>query len=433
MPELKSLYLGENNIFYIEAHAFDSMKSLRHLDISRNHAYNDDGNLEDLEFESLNSFRHLNLESLDSSLTRIGMGNLRILIHPNKTLRRLSLCYSGLGRLRNDTFNETSLRILDISGNPEILGSPHVLRGIEDHLQVLYAENVSLKSMEVFRNFSRLEILKLTFNEINTIPQNVAKSLINLQILDLDNNRIMSWNNGMLSLMPSLKLLSLKNNNINIITREMFDDMENLSFLGLSGNFLVCSCHARDLFEVASNNELRFNVTYFQTDLVGNNDFKNFHTGFKDFNNIIRERNNITVFCEQRKECNVTFNENVTANYLLLDYEDYLDQYRCLSVSDGSSTALYNVKSCAATNRDANEKEDIILLKSWNRYLLLLIPAILLPLLLFAFVFRKNFKYFLITVRNSAMLSLINKNDSLDGMYSYYNKKPCFKLNKSNG
>ncbi|CAH2268097.1 jg14792 [Pararge aegeria aegeria] len=412
MPELRRLYLSENNIYYIESNAFDSLKSLRHVDLSRNYAYDGSGNQEEIIFESIFVFAGLkHLESLDFSFTRFGQRFLGIFNRIGKSLKRVSLCNSSIGRIRNDTFNTTSLKILDLSGNTEALFTPGGLRGVNNHLEVLYADNVSLKNMEGFMNFTHLKILKLSNNEINTIPENITKTLINLQILDLDNNRITAWGNNTISVMPKLKLLSLKNNNIHILSKDMYYDIQKLSFLGLSGNVLVCNCHARDMYEVASNNELLFNSTYFDTDDIMFGDFS--HTGFVDFNEVIRRRQNITTFCEKRKACNVEFNYDVVGNYVLLDYEDYSNQYKCLSVSEGKSTGLYNVPSCSASNRDMEGAEEIIL-KSWNKYFLLLIPTFLLPFLLFAYVFRKNFRYFLITVRNSAMLSLINKNDCPD-------------------
>ncbi|XP_034827679.1 toll-like receptor 13 [Maniola hyperantus] len=414
MPELRKLYLSENSIHFIETYAFDSMKGLKHLDLSRNFAYDENGNLADLVFESDNVFRGLKLESLDFSFTRLGQRNHGIFRRVDKHFKRLSLCYSAMGRLRNDTFNDSSLKLLDVSGNPDVIGTPGILRGAEKTLEVLYADNVSLKNMEGFMNFTHLKILKLSNNEINTVPANVAKTLTNLQILDLDNNRMMSWSSSTFSLMPKLKLLSLKNNNINIISREMYNDIKQLSFLGLSGNFLVCNCHARDMFEVASNNELLFNSTYFKG-FGDDNEQPNlsFHSGFKDFNNVIRERRNITTFCEERDTCNVEFNHNVSGNYLLLDYADYSSHYRCLQVSEGKSIDLYSVPSCTASNKGLGGIEGQIL-ESWNKYFLLLLPTVLLPFLLCVYVFRKNFKYFLITIRNSATLSLINKNDSSD-------------------
>ncbi|XP_023936959.2 toll-like receptor 13 [Bicyclus anynana] len=414
MPELRKLYLSENNIYHIDANAFESLKSLRHLDLSRNYAYDQHGNRLPIEYGSLNVFKRLKLlESLDFSYTRFGSRNVGILSQIAKSLTRLSLCNTGLGRLRNNTFNTTSIRLLDVSGNNEILSTPEVLGGLEQYLEILYAANVTLRNMDGFRNFSHLEILKLTNNEISTVPEIVAATLTNLKILDLDNNRMTSWPNNTFRAMPRLKLLSLKNNNINIITQNMYFDIEKLSFLGLAGNFLVCNCHARDLYEVASNNELLFNSTTFYS--IGEDfvDPLRFHRGFKDYNKVIHERRNITSFCEERETCEVEFNDEVVGNYLLLDYEDYASQYKCLSITEGKSTRLYNVPTCSASTRDITDL-DVILSEGWNKYLLLLLPTMLLPFMLCAYVFRKNFKYFLITVRNSAMLSLINKNDSPD-------------------
>ncbi|XP_047542564.1 toll-like receptor 13 [Vanessa atalanta] len=412
MPKLRNLYLGENNIHYIETNAFSSLTALKHLDLSRNYAYDENGQQRDMYFESLDILRNLNLESLDLSFTNFGQRNINILKGVERKLKRLSICYAGLNRIRDDVFYFPSMKYLDVSGNYEILSTPNVFRDLNNSLQILFAENVALRNMNVFQNLSNLEILKLTNNEIVSIPPHVAHSLKKLQILDLDNNRIAAWFSDLISYMKNLKLLSLKSNNINLVTREMYYDVENLTYISLSGNFLICNCHARDIYEVGLKNELKQKTTLITELNRSARSPLSFHTGFQYFNDIIRQRSNLTSICKEAKNCNSDFSPDVVGNYLFLDTNDLTDMYACLIVTDGVTKSVSEIDSCFKKNREFDMPDEYI--RYWNKFLLFIIPGVLFPLLCFVYVFRKNLRYFVITMRNSAMLSLIHKKDVYD-------------------
>ncbi|CAG4948931.1 unnamed protein product [Parnassius apollo] len=257
MPYLEKLYLGENNIFTISAGTFSGLNRLIHLDLSRNYGFDENGTYHRLNFDECNVFQELvNIESIDFSFTKMAQRNIDGFLHVSARLQRLSICHSGLSNLSPGHFAGTFLRFLDVSGNINIFADDDALRGLENRLQVVYANDIALKELDVFKNMTSLEIIRARSNEITEICRNTASSLINLQVLDLDMNRLTAWSRPTVALMPSLKFLSVRSNNINIISDHMVRDFVNVSYIGLTGNQIVCNCYAREIFELALRNEM---------------------------------------------------------------------------------------------------------------------------------------------------------------------------------
>ncbi|CAG4978370.1 unnamed protein product [Colias eurytheme] len=413
MPSLTSLYLGENFISFVDAHAFVGLTSLRHLDISGNTYPHEDDPKRILFFESADTLLRLNITSLDLSFTPVGT---RVLGNFGPNLERLSLCYTGLYRLRSNAFNNTAMKYLDLSGNLEILHEKGVLSGLEKSLRVLYANSVAIKSLDFIKGFTELEVLKASQNEITGLSQDVMSTLKSLQILDLDSNRISAWFTSIISTMPELKLLTMINNNINVITEDVIVDIANVKYVAMSKNLMVCYCYVRDMYEIAFQNEFRFKDTNITGNFIEDNALM-FHTGFYDYNKIINKRKNVSESCfELNNSTDVSycfaggFSTNLTGNFLYLDYDE--KDYNCFSMSHGGSISYGDVAPCGHDLRDL--RPEFMLNKGRNNLLLLCIPLITLPILVFIYAFRRNFRYFLITMRNSAMLSLINEKNVVD-------------------
>lgn len=424
MSTLEALYIGENEIVYIDANAFTGLDSLIHLDFSRNEAYDDIGNFKSLTTETFYVFEHLkNLSSLDFSYTKMSHRHTSIFKVLGSKLSRLSLCETGLTDLDDDFFNETSLRILDVSGNNGVLSRPNVLRGLEDTLEVLYAKQSGLRSSDIFKGFHRLQILALPMNELNTFSTEVAQTLTSLQILDMDKNRLTSWFGQVFSLMPDLELLSLRDNNLNVITEKMIIDMAHVRFVGLSGNFIVCNCHARDFFDLALQNEQYAHEQYIggKQEMLRAHPIMGYHRGFLEFNNLIQQRVPVYVNCSEEHPCYDDLQEDVEGDFLLLDFHP--TTYMCLDIPKSKSVEFSEVTGCNRMPRNDFEHE---VKKSRNLlYVLLTLPVLLVGLAI-GFVFRRNIRYCYITMRNSALLSVINKDEVLDGEYaSYYLERRC--------
>ncbi|XP_063372293.1 toll-like receptor 3 [Cydia amplana] len=417
MENLEALYMSDNSILNINAKAFSGLNNLVHLDMSRNYNYDEFGNRKSLMFESLDVMDDLcNLVSLDFSFTRLSPINLMMFNSFGKSFQRLSLCETGLTKLRTNIFRNTSIRFLDVSGNNGILNQYGVLGGLENTLEVVYAAKVGLVHLNLFERFKRLEILNVQNNEVSVFTTELAKTLESLQILDLDNNRLTTWTDLKFSHMPRLKYLSLRKNNINMINENMIEDFKNLEYLGFGENFVICNCHTRELFEISLNadreatNQSRIRSQYKERGDMSK--FSSYHTGFTSYNGIINTRTNVSKVCEVDYDCDgEIYRDNITIRYLLLDYNP--TAYQCIQLVEGVYKSFSQPLGCDVSPRDVDFDEAIE--KSWNKLLaLIIIPAILFPVLVFVFIFRKNFRYFCITVRNSALLSMINNDTVID-------------------
>ncbi|XP_072948450.1 toll-like receptor 6 [Epargyreus clarus] len=418
MNKLRSLYLGENSISVIDANAFTGLKNLLHLDLSRNFAYDENNVLKPLVLETMDVFKDMeNLLSLDFSHTLLSQRNSLALRSLSPKVQRLSLCYSGLTRLREDFFINTSLKYLDVSGNLDILSHPLTLRGLEDTLEVLYGEDIALKVMEPFQHLRKLEILKVPINEITAIPRHITETLENLQVLDLDKNRLITWFDRNTSLMTKLKLLSVRDNSINMITEEMGRDLSRIAYVGLSRNFIVCNCHVRDIYELGWRNERLDDqvIAPIRNDSIQKG--LNFHTGFQQYNELIKNRSDLRRVCDNKYVCDVNLELVFKGNMRFFDYNPA--DYQCLLANEGRSTGFERIAACSQMPRDSAMENMVP--ETWNKMFLIIIPAILLPASVCLFVMRRSIAYFLITMRNSATLSLISKSETpdVDTIYNY--------------
>ncbi|XP_026735066.1 toll-like receptor 13 isoform X3 [Trichoplusia ni] len=401
MESLTALYLGENEINHIAATAFVGLNNLMHLDLSRNKAVDGDGKPKNLASDRYFVFQDLTgLVSLDLSHTKLTQRNLGMLVGLGKKFKNLSICESGLDSLLPNIFNTTSLEVLDISGNNGIMIYGDSLRGVEKTLKVVFARDIGLQDMETFRDFKKLEILQLAHNEISFIDASVVQTLKKLQVLDLNNNRLPAWFDKRFSYMPKLKLLALRNNNINIISEEMIEDVLNVHYLALSGNFIVCNCHAKDLFKMAYKNQVTRHSGLLKVPTTGM-----YHLGYAFYNNIIEDRMDMILNCD--KHCLEDI--EVSGYFKLVDYTP--TSYTCLMVSESRSMLVANVTSCKRASREVDYDAELangrlVLL------LILIIPCVLLPVA-GIYMFRRHLRYCFITMRNSAMLSIITKNETI--------------------
>lgn len=414
MPQLEALYLSGNSISFISRNAFEGIPNLVHLDLSWNNGFQHHENSKHLTIESDDAFAGLpNLKSLDFSYTILNPGRTAAFRSVGQKLERLSLCSTGPYRLESGFFSNTSLKILDLSGNHMILDTEDALSGLEDTLQVLYASEIGLTSLDIFANFTKLEILKVNNNEIVSLGRRTAMSLTSLQALDLRRNRFTNWAKPAFSHMPSLRLLDLRSNTINVINREMMRDFGNVSFLALSGNPMVCNCHAKEFITLAARNEYYLTENHL-VPIHGNSlEFSRkdgsfgFHSGFIDVNNVIASRRNIT---SRLKSEAGQVNVIARGNFVLVDYERRA--YSCLDLPEGRTVPFVEVLSCQRA--DLTHKLD----KSRTELLvLLIIPGLLLPALFIAYTYRRNLKYCFIMMRNSAMLSMVNEDKPISGKF----------------
>nr|WBP49903.1 Toll-like receptor protein [Mimachlamys nobilis] len=113
----------------------------------------------------------------------------------------------------------------------------------------------------IFRNWTRLELLDLSRNHIYSLPTPLLKSQGKMRILNLSNNALSEFSLD-LSNMKQLEYLDLSHNQLRTIKPEQRDQIDNLRVnnvtLNLEGNRMDCSCeqleylkwlaHNRDIF-----------------------------------------------------------------------------------------------------------------------------------------------------------------------------------------
>lgn len=406
MRKLTALYIGENEIYFIDSNAFSGLRNLVHLDFSRNQAFDEKRSPKNLATDRYYAFQDLvSLVSLDMSYTKLTQRNLGMIESLGTNLRSLSLCNTGLNSLPENIFNDTPLVILDVSRNNGILNLKKALGGLERSLAILYAQEIGLQTMNILEGFVNLMILQLSYNEIGYVPNSTVKSLRKLKILDLKNNRINSWFHQTFCLMPQLQFLSLANNNINIITEEMIDDLLHVDYLAMSGNFLVCNCLAKDFYKMAAKNEIIFG-----NNLIREPEGQLPDLGFQFYNNVIQNRSQIYL-----ENCNNDCFEDIgptSGRFRFVDYSN--DPYECIEVPDSKTVSISDVKSCGRA-RGVNY-EGILDSGKHKLLALLVIPCFLVPFVVI-YAYRRHIRYFYITMRNSAMLSLISQNDAIDGKH----------------
>lgn len=403
MRTLQVLYLGENDIFRIEHNAFLGLENLYHLDFSRNYPIDENGHAKNLAADAFYTFENLTkLVSLDLSHTRLTLSNLGMVTSLGKSLRSLSLCNTGLSNIRSGLFNKTSLEILDVSQNNGILSSTKSLQGLENSLVLLFAKNIGLHTINLLQNFTKLEVLQLSGNEISNLTLLTTRTLINLKILDLTKNRLPSWFHPIFSLMPKLRMLFLQENNINIISEQMIRDFENIEYLALSSNFIVCDCHVKDFYRMTAINELKFNNSKIEPP-------KKYlhHLAYDFYNNIIFHRLPVEYDFEGCKYEEI----EETGRFRLIDYQQGV--YTCFNFALGIYQLFSEVAGCNLSLRDQIDYDNELNVGKNMLLVLLLLPCLLLPAL-FVFVFRRNLRYCFITMRNSAMLSMINKSEVVE-------------------
>ncbi|CAD0206818.1 unnamed protein product [Chrysodeixis includens] len=257
--------------------------------------------------------------------------------------------------------------------------------------------------------FNKLKELDLRACSIQTLGEDVFQGMESLTALYIGENEInyiaasafVAWFDKQFTYMPKLKFLTLKNNNINIISEEMIADVLNVHYLALSGNFIVCNCHAKDLYKMAYKNQVTQHTGLLKAPTNGI-----FHSGFAFYNKIIEDRMDMFLSCDK----NCLDDIEVSGKFKLVDYTP--TSYKCLYVSESRSMLVSEVTSCKRASREVDYDAELangrLILLS-----ILIIPCLLLPVA-GIYMFRRHLRYCFITMRNSAMLSIITKNETID-------------------
>lgn len=227
LPALEKLFLSHNFINEIKYEAFAPLTHLRHLDLS----YNNYGN-NPLSFIGTglqldeNLFINLNqLMFLDLSHSKLSNSSVKALYNLQHDIEQLSLCYTELTHLLPNMFQNTSIKVIDLSGNSELYENltPENFIGLE-HLEILVFRNASFEDFSVISMLTRLRMLDLRFNLISYVAAENFSYFPDLEILDVGENKIYNWNSRLFANNEKLKILNFRQNNITMMNVEMLRD-----------------------------------------------------------------------------------------------------------------------------------------------------------------------------------------------------------------
>lgn len=105
-----------------------------------------------------------------------------------QSLRYLDISYNYLLRIDDAVFaTMPKLAVLDLSHNRDLKVMDKSFMGLETSLIKLGLENVSLSTVPEIR-LKYLREFRLGYNELPSIPQELAHNMTNLRMLDLSNN-----------------------------------------------------------------------------------------------------------------------------------------------------------------------------------------------------------------------------------------------------
>jgi len=196
LPRLFRLFVSHNYFTTINADDIHSLGSLQHLDISYNQIPpNFTKDFDGLVLEEELFKRLPRLMFLDLSYSKLNNNSIRALRHLGPEITQLSLCHTDLKTLETDTFYNTGLKVLDLSGNKELyehLTYDH-FQDLTDKLEILVFRDAHVNDKDLFTYLKMLRMLDLRNNEISFLIPYDFTLLKNLEIIDLGNNQIRNW------------------------------------------------------------------------------------------------------------------------------------------------------------------------------------------------------------------------------------------------
>ncbi|XP_058821803.1 chaoptin [Topomyia yanbarensis] len=253
--KLQVLKMSNNMISEIPSELFRNVRSLRILEMARNNLKSLPDNLileEGLEYLNLshNQFSKIPITSLSNlaalTLCEFDLSHNQItaihsvdLSNKFRSLSMLNLSHNRLVRLEDATFATVPrLSLLDLSHNSEMEFMGKAFLGLENSLIELRLANVSLESVPELANPS-LRILKVSHNNLPSVPPELAANMSSLRELDLSDNDL--YHVPLIThALPNLRSLSLAGNPISTLTNaSLLGTAETLEHLNIANINLV--------------------------------------------------------------------------------------------------------------------------------------------------------------------------------------------------
>ena len=204
LPHLEEIYLENNKLSLI--HGLDTLKSVRHVSLSRNH-----------------------IERLSSDTL------------PGTELSSLSLGHNLIRMIDDGAFlNQSSLSILFL-GNNRLgwLGAKSFL-GLRN-LERLYLQKNNITSIhsECFSSQTRaIQYIDLSFNSLRTISASLFAGLAFVEEINLSSNQIMALDDGAFANLRSLRIIDLSTNQLTSLDYTLIFHLSGLEILKICCNAL---------------------------------------------------------------------------------------------------------------------------------------------------------------------------------------------------
>jgi Leucine-rich repeat (LRR) protein len=170
-------------------------------------------------------------------------------------LQRLNLARNGIKSLGENLFKPMrQLKSLIMDKNPSLELHEHTFNGLYESLVNISLQNTKIKDISCLKQFEKLERVKLSNNELQTLSLNTfSQSSKTLANLDMQNNQLslIADLNEQNLVFDNLLELDLSNNKFCTLNPKLFNKIltPKLRNLGLSQNPLVCDCYLLPLYE----------------------------------------------------------------------------------------------------------------------------------------------------------------------------------------
>ncbi|KAB0801576.1 hypothetical protein PPYR_03762 [Photinus pyralis] len=245
MGELRSLDLGDNNIWSTPSELFCALYSLTRLNLTRN-------KLQDILALSFSDWGNGPLapgHACVSGLKVLDLSYNNILVVPDnglsglRSLEELHLQDNSIATIGDRAFvGLNSLQTLNLSSNSLVALPPEMFLSSRN-LKRLYIENNSLSVLApgLLEGLDQLEVLDLCFNELTTrwVNRDTFSGLVRLVVLNLAHNALTRIDSNVFHDLYSLQILNLDHNMIDFIADGAFVELKNLHALTLSHNKMV--------------------------------------------------------------------------------------------------------------------------------------------------------------------------------------------------
>ncbi|XP_034546590.1 transforming growth factor beta activator LRRC32-like [Notolabrus celidotus] len=197
---LKYLDLQSNGLASISQQFLEALKKVETLNLQDN-SVQPCALMDDLQ--SSQSSRQIKLNS-----SCVLFGKLR-------TLKDLNLQKNSIEMLQSNSFLKTSLRSLNLAGNPNMVMQESAFEGVQNTLESLILSEINMTSSDLsLPCMPALTHLNISNNHLDMIPSTLSCSP--LRELDITNNDFMSLNQSLiLALSAHLNLMYISRNNFN--------------------------------------------------------------------------------------------------------------------------------------------------------------------------------------------------------------------------